>query len=170
MDNLSEVWIPVPNYESFYQVSSHGRFARVVKDGRILRKINYATPYPSVSVKDIDGTGQKTFYIHMLVAKVFIGERPDFCVIRHLDGNKFNNCVSNLAYGTQEENYLDTKKHKVHAGENNSRALFNERSVRAIRSLKNDFNVRECDLAKAFDVTQSTIHAIVIGRNWKDVI
>lgn len=170
MDNLCEVWMPVPNYESFYQVSSHGRFARVVKDGRILRKINYATPYPSVSVKDIDGTGQKCFYMHSLVALVFIGPRPDFAVIRHLDGNKYNNTVTNLSYGTKEQNYEDTRKHKVHAGENNSRALLNERAVRAIKILNKDFNLDKYDLSKAFDVNQATVHAILTGRNWKDVV
>ena len=91
MDKPQEVWMPVPNYESFYQVSNYGKFAVIKKDGRVLRKLNSATHYLSVSCRDIDGTGQKNLYIHTLVAKVFLGDRPDGMEIRHLDGNRFNN-------------------------------------------------------------------------------
>jgi len=170
MNTPLEVWKPVPNYESFYEISNLGRVVSIKKDGKYFRKLNYATPYPSFSVKDIDGTGQKSLYVHKLVAKLFIGERPDGFVIRHLDGNRLNNCVSNLAYGTPRENYDDSIKHKACAGENNGRSLLNERSVKAIKILSQDFNLDKYDLAKAFDVSQATIHAILTGRNWKDVV
>ena len=170
MVDLSEVWKPVPNYESFYEVSNHGRVAALKKDGRYFRKLNYATPYPCFSTKDIDGTGQKSFYVHKLVAKLFIGDRPDGFVIRHLDGNRHNNHVLNLAYGTPRQNYDDTVRHKVHAGENNSRALLNERSIKAIRTLNSEFGLTKHQIAKAFNVSQATIHAILVGRNWSNVI
>jgi DNA-binding transcriptional regulator YiaG len=170
MSDLSEVWKPVPNYESFYAISNLGNFARIKKDGKYLRKLNSATPYLSVSLKDIDGTGQKTIYIHKLVAQLFIGERPDGFVIRHLDGNKYNNHASNLTYGTPQQNHEDLKKHKTHSGENNSRALLNEKSVKAIRILHSEFNLTKNQLANAFDVSQATIHAILVGRNWSNVI
>jgi DNA-binding XRE family transcriptional regulator len=170
MSDLCEVWKPVPNYESFYAISNYGNFARIKKDGKYLRKLNSATPYLSVSLKDIDETGQKTIYIHKLVAQLFIGERPDGFVIRHLDGNKYNNHASNLAYGTPKQNYEDVKKHKIHAGENNSKALLNDKSVRAIRILNSEFQLTKHQIAKAFDVSQATIHAIIVGRNWKDVV
>lgn len=170
MNTPDEVWKPIPNYESFYEISNHGRVVVIKNDGRYFRKLNYATPYPCISVRDIDGSGQKSLYVHKLVAKLFIGERPSGLVIRHLDGNRLNNHVSNLAYGTPRENYDDTVKHKVHAGANNSRALLTERSVKAIKILNKDFNLDKYDLAKAFDVSQATIHAILTGRNWKDVI
>jgi len=169
MSDLSEIWVPVPNYEAFYVVSNYGNFASIRKDGRYPRKLNPATGYLSVSVKDIDGTGQKTLSIHKLVAEVFIGKRPDGCVIRHLDGNKYNNNVLNIAYGTPEQNYSDTKKHKVHLGENNSRALLNEKSVKAIRVLNTEFKLTKQQIAKAFDINQSTINAILTGRNWSHV-
>jgi hypothetical protein len=170
MDTPNEIWKPIPNYESFYEISNHGRVMVLKKDGRYLRKLNYATPYPCVSVRDIDGNGQKSLYVHKLVAKLFIGNRPDGFVIRHLDGNRLNNHVSNLAYGTTRENYDDTIKHKVHAGENNSRALLNERSVKAIKILNKEFNLDKYNLAKAFDVNHATIRAILSGRNWKEIL
>jgi hypothetical protein len=37
----------------------------------------------------------------------------DRCEIRHLDGNKFNNNITNLAYGTAKENAADRKMHAL---------------------------------------------------------
>ena len=50
--------------------------------------------------------------IHHIVAKLFIGERPDGLVIDHIDRNKLNNCVDNLRYITQEDNMKNTDKYK----------------------------------------------------------
>ena len=168
MSNLSEVWAKVPDYEQFYEISNHGRFARLRPDGRMIRKLNSCTPYLSVSVKSLNKMPQKSLYIHTLVAKVFIGERPDGLVIRHLDGNKYNNRVDNLSYGTVQQNYEDVVKHKTHRHENNGRALLSERCVMAIKYLHAQKLVCSADLAKAFDITDSAICAIVKGRNWKD--
>ena len=167
MLKLSEVWAKVPDYEQFYEVSNFGQFAKILPDGRQIRKLNICTPYVSVSVKSLNGKPQKSLYIHKLVAKVFIGERPDGLVIRHLDGNKFNNRVDNLAYGTVEQNTKDSIKHKTHWHENNGRSLLTERCVGAIRYLYEQNSAKKTDLAKAFGVSISTIHAIITGRNWK---
>jgi hypothetical protein len=167
MLELSEVWSKVPDYEEFYEVSNFGQFAKILSDGRQIRKLNVRTPYVSVSVKSLNGGPQKSLYIHKLVAQVFIGNRPDGFVIRHLDGNKYNNRVDNLAYGTVQQNALDSVKHKTHWHENNGRALLTERSVNAIRFLYQQKSINKTDLAKAFNVSISTIHAIIKGRNWK---
>ena len=111
---------------------------------------------------------QKSLYIHTLVAKVFIGERPDGLVIRHLDGNKYNNRVDNLSYGTVQQNHEDVVIHQTHRHENNGRALLSKRCVMAIKYLHTKKLVRSTDLARAFDITDSAICAIIKGRNWKD--
>lgn len=167
MSNLSEIWAKVPMYEQFYEISNHGRFAKIHPDGRVIRKLNSCTHYLSVSVKSLGDGPQKTFYIHKLVAKVFIGERPDGMVIRHLDGNRYNNHVDNLCYGTVRQNYDDSIKHGTYRHENNGRALLTERCVKAIKHLHNEKLVKSSDLARAFDVSDSTICAILKGRNWK---
>lgn len=50
--------------------------------------------------------------IHHLVAKCFIGERPDGLVIDHIDQNKLNNNVSNLRYVTQQVNSTNHKRYR----------------------------------------------------------
>lgn len=45
--------------------------------------------------------GKKTYDIHTLVAKMFIGDKPsDTYIVVHNDGVRTNNKVSNLSYGT----------------------------------------------------------------------
>jgi hypothetical protein len=167
MTDLIEIWKPVPDYEGIYEVSNYGKFAVIKKDGRYLRKLNTNTPYLSVSAKAINNGKPRTFYIHQLVAKVFIGNRPNDMVVRHLDGNRYNNKVNNLAYGTPEQNYADNVKHKTHKGSNNGRSIFNESSVKAVKYLI-EYGIKKQLLADAFGVSVGTIYAINSGRNWSD--
>jgi hypothetical protein len=168
MSDLVEVWASVPEYEGIYEVSNFGRFAVIKQDGRVFRKLNSKTHYLSVSCKSVNGKKPKTFYLHTLVAKLFIGNRPDGMVIRHLDGNRFNNKVSNLSYGTPEQNYEDTRNHKVHSGENNGRAIINSNSAKAIKNLIKH-GVDKKLLSESFGVSLGTIYAINSGRNWNEV-
>lgn len=55
--------------------------------------------------------------IHHIVAKLFLGERPDGLVIDHIDRNKLNNCVDNLRYITQDDNMKNTDKYKTEIDE-----------------------------------------------------
>ena len=50
--------------------------------------------------------------IHHIVAKLFIGERPENQVIDHIDRNKLNNRVENLRYCSQLDNMKNTDKYK----------------------------------------------------------
>jgi hypothetical protein len=52
------------------------------------------------------------YLVHHLVAKLFIGERPENLVIDHIDRNPMNNNVSNLRYITQKENCCNTDKYR----------------------------------------------------------
>ena len=44
--------------------------------------------------------------IHVLVAELFLGDRPDGMQIDHIDGDKSNNCLENLEYVTPKENTI----------------------------------------------------------------
>jgi len=161
-----EVWKPVPGYEGIYEISNFGK-VNSIKDGeRFPRKLNATTHYTSFSAKKLpEHKSQKSFYIHRLVAQVFIGPRPEGCIIRHLDGDRRNNHVSNLAYGTKEENVADTIAHGSCAKENNGRALFTNAGVLAVKMLI-ERGVSLSEIARGCGVSISTIHAIKTGRNW----
>ena len=67
--------------------------------------------YPSVRLWD---HGNNTrLRVHVLMAENFLPERPSVAhVVRHLDGDKTNNHILNLAWGTQWDNMQDMKRHK----------------------------------------------------------
>lgn len=56
----------------------------------------------------------KSIEIHRIVAKFFIGERPDGYVVNHKDGDKLNNSPSNLEYVTIAENIRHSVEHGMH--------------------------------------------------------
>lgn len=57
---------------------------------------------------------RRQWRLHQLVAAAFLGEKPAGYETRHLDGNKLNNRITNLAYGTASENGLDRVRHGTH--------------------------------------------------------
>lgn len=51
--------------------------------------------------------------VHRLVMETFVGPMPEGLEVRHLDDIKTNNHVSNLTYGTRDENVQDGIKNGV---------------------------------------------------------
>jgi hypothetical protein len=170
MENTPEIWKDIPGYEGRYIVSNRGHVAVKMKDGSFKgRKLNTATPYPSFSVSNGPSKSQTCLYIHRLVSSVFIGQKPTGMVIRHIDGNKNNNCVQNLSYGFPEENVADDVKHGKRRGILNGRSKLDERDVKAIKSLLKD-GVSLSAIARAFTVSVNCINHIHKNRQWKHVI
>lgn len=119
-----EVWLPanVDGFEDLYQVSSHGK----VWSNRYK---NYLKPYINPSLPDDYYTvgfwknGKKNGQsIHVLVALTFL-EFPDGdgkYEVNHMDGDKRNNNVTNLEWGTHKHNMehardvLGVRRNSVH--------------------------------------------------------
>lgn len=98
-------WARVPG-AGRYEVSDGGQVRSLVgKRPRLLKTPLDAHGYPQVNIYRDDRTRWHV-QVHKLVALVHIGPRSEVD-IRHLDGDKTNNAVSNLAYGTRSENLLD---------------------------------------------------------------
>jgi hypothetical protein len=56
---------------------------------------------------------RKKWRIHRLMAALFLSDRPSPAhEVRHLDGNRLNNQIQNLAWGTRKENADDRHWHK----------------------------------------------------------
>lgn len=56
-------------------------------------------------------------YVHFLVAEAYLGPRAEGRETCHRDGDRTNNAVWNLYYGTRSENALDRERHKREARE-----------------------------------------------------
>ena len=121
MDN--EIWKPIPGFNDWYEASSLGRIRskpRVIhqsngnkqhRKGAIL-KPGTARGYKMV-VLCADGK-RKSVTVHSVVALAFLGPREPGIQVRHKDGTRDNNKVSNLEYGTRSENTKDSVNHGTH--------------------------------------------------------
>ena len=120
-----DIWRAVPGYEGAYEVSDlgdvrsvtrqvpYGRYPGMTYKGRLLKKFMNKNGYLAVKLSFAGFT--RTTYVHELVLRAFVGPRPQTekrGEIRHLDGNKTNNNLSNLKYGTITENAADRIRHR----------------------------------------------------------
>lgn len=101
-----------------YEVSNFGNCRKKLKNGTYSTiKGSLLTTPSSKTLKylyfQLQRDGKRTNYLfHHLVARQFIGERPDGYVIDHIDRNPLNNHISNLRYITQKENTHNSDKYR----------------------------------------------------------
>lgn len=102
---MKEIWKPVKGFEN-YLVSNFGKVKR--NDVELNPYID-ATKYSKVGLAQGNGK-QKKFLLHRLVAEVFLPNPESKPEVNHIDGNKQNNCVSNLEWVTRGENVKHASK------------------------------------------------------------
>ena len=128
---MSEQWRPVVGFEGFYSVSDHGK---VRSENRMVtyegRWKTTTRPYRERIMKlTVDKMGYlrvmlcrngrtSTHRVHALVLEAFypkpkLRSTPH---VRHLDDDKQNNCLSNLAWGTAADNSADAKRNGIAVG------------------------------------------------------
>ena len=93
-----------------YEISNLGNIRRKLNNGNF-KIINGSIQNRGYRYFQLirDGKRINHFY-HHLVAKHFIGERPDKYDIDHIDRNKLNNNVNNLRYISHKENCCNTDR------------------------------------------------------------
>jgi hypothetical protein len=111
--DVPEEWRPFPGFGG-YEVSDQGRVKslprRHARGGLIKLKVN-DKGYRYVTLRDAEGR-LKHIKVHRAVAAAFIGPCPPGQVVRHGLGGPGDNRVSNLCYGTPEENLADIRRHR----------------------------------------------------------
>lgn len=162
---MTEEWRAVPGWEP-YEASSEGRIRR----GNLIRTFQ-VTPNGYLSVNlSVDGK-PKRVSVHSIVAQTFLGERPAGLQTAHLDGDKKNPRVANLAYVTPQENCLHKRDHgTMFSGERHNKATLTLETVEYIRSLDiqpysrtNGFRA----IGKLLGVSNAAVEAAYRGKNWK---
>ena len=119
------------------------------------------------------------FKVHRLVAETFIPNSENKPEVNHIDGNKKNNCVSNLEWVTSKENYEHAIKIGLRDsltlnqdGINNPSAKFSIEQIKEIRQKYKygDTEYGSRGLAKIYNCSPSTILNIVNNKCYKNTI
>lgn len=179
----TENWRPVPGYEGYYEVSDIGnvrsvdRMVPIVEPRRqYLRRRRGAPMATRVGTNGYvyvafckDGV-HRNCTVHSLVARAFLGAREDGAEVCHVNGVRADNRLSNLRWGTHQENIDDRDRHGTTArGEKLWTAKLTADKVREIRKLYAGGNVDQGELAKRFGVNRQNISMIVTRSTWKHV-
>lgn len=176
---MNEVWVDlhngVENVGEFYQISNLGRVRSMdrwvrtrgnsLRKGRILTPSLHLTGYYVIGLT----TGGKTYQrvISRLVAYSFLGQPalPDMQAC-HNDGDRSNNCLSNIRWDTPVGNAADKIRHGTNnVGATNGRAVLTENMVEAIVECS-AVGERQIDIAKDLGINSDTVNHVLTGRTW----
>jgi len=175
---VSEHWLPIPDFPG-YEVSDHGRVRSywtlgagdhynwhiAEKPRRVLHPhVNHG--YAQVILSN-DGR-RRTCKVHQLVLQAFVGPCPDGMISRHLDGNRKNNHLRNLKWGTYSENMQDSLKHGTHISGWLSLRKLKPQQVRQIRREYARGSISTRALGEKWNVPKSTIHRLCSGQVYQE--
>ena len=108
IENLpDETWLPIPEYENLYWISTEGR---ICNNRKVMRTYRINSGYLCIDLtKD---KVKKKYLLHRLVATTFLPNSENLPEVNHIDENKDNNSVSNLEWCTRSHN----KQHSMATG------------------------------------------------------
>ena len=160
-----EIWKDIPGYEGKYQASNLGRIRSLDREigvagvkghktmkGRVLRPGPTKSGHLYVAL----GHGAAGKPVHQLIARTFIGPRPEGADVCHNDGDPTNNCVDNLRYDTRTNNILDVYR---------SGKRWRKLSLEDIRAILNEpLTEKGASLAKKYGVSEQVISKVRLRR------
>lgn len=161
-----ELWLPLKQFPK-YEISDLGRI-------RWRSRIRKFTPDQNGYLRVSFWTQGKAIKVavHILVAENFIGPRPAGSVVRHINGTRTDNRVTNFAYGTAIENEADKASHgtKIEGTKHHSNKL-TESQVAEIRQRyipRDKLNSLHA-IGREYGISAKTVERIVKRRIWKHV-
>lgn len=174
----------IPNTFNLYEANENGEVKRIssfVKNStnggiREIGKSNLKPKTKKNGYQEVSlslPNGQKSFYVHRLIAFAFLGEIPNGYNVNHKDGNKSNNSIQNLEIVTYSQNskhsyHILNNKIKVQSGENHPNAKLKSCQVLEIREFYkiNGLNMTK---NKYVNIPYSTLRKIIKRNTWKHI-
>lgn len=173
-------WRDLPDYAGIYSVSEEGKIfshprTEFVQSKRTGGHYRYRSGsfiktqvnklgYEQVGLY-LEGVCSRVL-VHRLVAKAFVENPLELPEVNHKDGNKSNNCVSNLEWVSRRQNALHgTRILGKNRGENNLKSKLLEVDVLNIR-LDLEKGLTQTEVAKRYNITNHAIFRIQHGYNW----
>lgn len=176
VDQSSEVFRPIPGWTG-YRISNWARLQSCKSPNGIgpLREewrdlgTCVINGYVFVSLFDSVRKRRRWKKTCVLVLETFVGPRPHGQCCRHLDDDRMNNRLDNLAWGTRRENAEDSRRNgRILAGERHPNAVLNDSIVRLILRLRRD-GMGTTEIANHLCLNESTIGNITAKGYWSHV-
>lgn len=150
-----------------YEVSDNGS-VRSLKTGRILKAANNNRGYLYVELQ-VSGK-QERFYIHRLVAELFVDNEYGLPVVHHKDGVKTNNHYTNLEWASYQYN----SRHAFNTGLGKSgfehySSRFSQEDFWEIKLL-HEKGVKNFEIARLYNVSETAVRNLVLGNSYKHVV
>lgn len=150
---IIEEFKPIKGYNNKYYISNLGKVYTTDYRGQKVWKEMKARPiagYPSVGLRIFrEGKSSQTiFKIHRLVATYFIPNPQNKPVVNHIDGNKYNNTVTNLEWCTIAEN----TQHAYRTGL--AKTWWNKELAIVAIILLEEYNYSYSEVAKLFSLNK----------------
>lgn len=179
----TEFWVPVndefDDWGNFYEVSNLGNVrsldrvtpsknnsTRIVK-GKILSQSLSHTGYFVVGLS-INGKNKQRL-VSRVVANSFHGYPGKEYQARHLNGNRLDNRLVNIDWGTGFDNALDKKRHGTCSeGIQNPNCKLTVKEVLTIIELYHK-GLRQSEIADITGAHRSTVNHVLLGRTWKHI-
>lgn len=151
-----------------YWVSTHGRIWSDISNSFISGSPIGRCGHIDVSLQI--GGRRVHKYLHRMVAEAFIPNPHNYPIVRHLDDDPLNNCVENLAWGTQVDNMRDAilnERFRYFTDMDRENAMRKRRvPVKAIniRTGRERVFRSQGDAARHLKILQSSISGVLLGK------
>lgn len=137
-----------------YFITDDGIVISMLKERPInLRTWENAHGHQYVQLSNGRGSDRDKVLVHRLVAEAFIPNPHDYPIVRHLNDVPYDNCVSNLAWGTAKDNRDDS----IRNGNDFRKGVYCFETDRVYRS--------GADAAREFGLAKSQITRCCQGKS-----
>lgn len=178
-----EIWVDIPKFEGYYQISSHGQVKRVeavvehLHRGKVIRRRvperilktcqpSRACALASLSVEKVI----TVISVPVMVAQLFIGPCPNGNCVAHKDEDYTNNHFRNLEYITISELAYRTADNLQRTyGVRTGHTKLTPKKVMRIKKMLQSGNYQQKEIAEFYGISSSMVSRIHTGGAWGHV-
>ncbi len=173
--SVPEGFKEIPGYNGRYFISQEGQVWSTFRNCILSQHLDSGKKYLQSLLMRPDRKAGLPRYIHKLVAFTWLENPPgeigvkrgQYC-INHKDGNKLNNCLSNLEWVKVEDNTKHAWQNGLNTqiGETSTSSVLSSVDVRNIR-LRLINGEKPAHIAKEYGVNKQCVEKLRMYANWK---
>ena len=169
------IWVPVLGYEGIYEASNKGEVRSLVAPTGsgvkfrgtplILKPKTKRNGYLEVGLNK--NKNKKMHYVHRIVLAAFTGIDIKNMEVGHIDADKTNNRISNLAWVFRSGNAkMSVQQGLMEKGGDRYNAKLTPAAVKDIRSNYSFRKTTQGFFANKYGVARATVGSVLKNRSW----